>query len=90
MIVVEVKLYSAITHKETMLNTVVIDNIEVLDDKGLRCTYRCRVMKRGQEVLDLAYGKKPIRTAVVENHPRHSKPVLNLVFKALQQLGYGK
>lgn len=94
MIVVEVKLVSYHTGKTTMLQTLVLDNVtsaeKVAEHGGRRCDYRARVLKKGAEWLNMAYGLKPIRSSVVESHPRHSKPVLNLVYKALVSLGYDK
>ena len=89
MIIVEVRLHSAITKKVTVLQTLVIDNVGTNED-GSRADYRARVMRKGEEYLDLAFGKVPIRQAKVENHARKSKPILNLVYKALVKLGYDK
>ena len=89
MIVVEVRLHSAVTGKRTILNTVVIDLIGVTHE-GRRGSYRVRALAKSKEWLDLMFGKKPIREAQVLDHPRLSKPVLNLVYKALVELGYGK
>lgn len=89
MIIVEVKLHSYVTGETKILQTLVLDNIGV-NETGNKASYRCRVMAKGQEWLDLAYGKLPIRKAEVHNHSRHSKPILNLVYKALIALGYDK
>ena len=90
MIVVKVELHSAVTQKVTTLCTCIIDNIGLLDEKGLRANYRCRSWKRGQELLDIRFGRPHQRGAVVKDHPRKSKHVLNLVYKALVAMGYDK
>lgn len=90
MIVVRVELHSAIDKKVTTLCTCVIDNIGLRDEKGLRADYRCRSWKRGMELLDIRFGQKHLRHAVVQNHPRKSKHVLNLVYKALVAMGYDR
>lgn len=93
MIVVEVRLHTR-SGKRTVLNTLILDNVTsdavMAAYRGRRCDYRCRVLRKGEEWLDLAYGHKPIREAKVEGHPRIAKPVLNLVYKALVALGYDR
>lgn len=89
MIVLRVELHSAVTKEVTTLHTVVIDNVGV-HDGGRKADYRCRTWKRGEELLDVKYGKPHLREGVVEKHPRLSKPVLNLVYKALVAMGYSK
>lgn len=87
MIVVKIELHSAITHEQSNLGTLVIDNIGGTKTKG---NYRCRMYRKSdkniyRQVLD---GAKPIRECEIHNHPRLSNPVQSLVLKALKEMGY--
>jgi len=92
-IVVRVELHSAQTKEITPLHTIVIDNVGVYDE-GRKADYRARTWKRGVELLDIRLNSdlrdSPIREGLVDRHPRKSKPVLNLVYKALVALGYNQ
>ena len=86
MIVVSVQLDSAISESRDMeIARVLISNIGGSDTLG---NYYCRALRgRGKEQLD----KRVVqRHAGIDNHPRKSEHVLNLVAKALIAMGYGK
>lgn len=92
MIVVPVMLESAISRENNAtLSLLVIDNIRT-SECGRRADYRCRVYKKGTELLDLKMDRDrrddPLREAHVYNHARKSLPVATLVRKALEALGY--
>ena len=86
MIVVSVQLDSAISpSRDKELARVLISNIGGDDVHG---DYMCVSLRgRGKEQLDM---ERPNRTGVVKHHPREREHVLNLVAKALNEMGYGK
>lgn len=69
------------------LGTLLIDNVGV-SDEGRRGNYRVRVYKKGDDLVAVRYGAKPIREDFVMSHARLSSPVWSLVAKALRVLGY--
>lgn len=79
MIVIRVELWSAVTGKKTLLTRVNIINDGTGSD--LHGRYLVESTHRGTE-------DKILRAAVVERHPRKSAPVLTLLRKALQAMGY--
>lgn len=86
MIVVSVDLHSAITGEITSLSQVVIDNIGGTDKRG---NYRVRAFRRGVDAVAsrLAENGK-VREGRVLGHRRLNEPVLTLLRKALQEMGY--
>lgn len=92
MIVVPIMLDSAVDKANNAnLSLLVIDNIGV-HAEGRRGDYRCRVWKKGTDLIDLKMDRRklgrPLREAYVYDHPRKSAPVATLVRKALEALGY--
>jgi hypothetical protein len=86
MIVVRVELDSAISPtRDKELARVLIYNVGGTDTLG---DYKCVSLRgRSKEQLDRRVMQ---RQGVVEKHPRQAEHVLNLVAKALINLGYGK
>lgn len=91
MIVVEVKLHSAITGKVTTLGTMTIAN----DGTGTtsRGNYDVKVIKKSRKHpvgLSASVGSSDVfRTAKVKNYARNSRPIWDLVALALKDLNYG-
>lgn len=87
MIVVRVELWSAITGKHTEIARLDISNVGGSDTRG---DYNGRVYRgRGKSGLDRAMRKQSVvRHAFVENYPRKSKHVWNLVTRILKAGGY--
>jgi hypothetical protein len=79
MIVIRVELWSAITGKKTLLTRVNIVNDGTGDSNYGR--YLVESTRRGSE-------SGTLRRGVVEKHLRKSTPVLTLLRKALQAMGY--
>ena len=86
MIVVSISLDSAIHEsRDKELARILIANVGGTDTLG---DYKCVSLRgRGKEQLDRRVVQ---RRGLVENHPRKAEHVLNLVAKALINLGYGK
>lgn len=99
MIVIEIKLISAINHsRDSDLGTLVIDNItravKWAAYGGKKCDYRGRMYRKGAlakygSAAEMVKATKYTRECVVENHQRLAEPVQNLVAKALTAMGYG-
>lgn len=84
MIVVRVELHSAITGKHTELARMIVDNIGGTRDLG---NYRCRALRgRSAATLDLRAVQREGR---VNDYPRLSLHVWNLIARALSSMGYG-
>jgi hypothetical protein len=88
MIVVSVKLDSAISPaRDKELARVYISNVGVYEG-GKLGDYHARSLRgRGKAALDLGTVN---RQGLVLRHPREREHVLNLVAKALNEMGYGK
>jgi hypothetical protein len=86
MIVVHVELDSAISEtRDKELARVLIANVGGTDKLG---NYECTALRgRGKAQLDKGTIQ---RQAMVKNHPREAEHVLNLVAKALIEMGYGR
>lgn len=86
MIVVSIDLHSAITGDITLLNQVVIDNIGGTQKLG---DYRVRSFRRGVDAVASRLAEKgKVREGRVLRHRRLDEPVLTLLRKALQEMGY--
>lgn len=85
MIVVTVRLHSAITGNVTTLGQMVIANDGTSADVR-RGNYDVRLGRKNQPLREVY--DKPQRSARVENHLRLSKSVWNLVAKSLRNLGF--
>ena len=84
MIVVEVKLHSAVTNEVTLLGSAIISNAGTTPD-GKYADYDVAV---GRKTDAANLGKvylTPLRKGVVKRHPRLSQNVWRLVLKALAQ-----
>lgn len=90
MIVVKVELHSAITGQVTELNRVLIANDGTSDDSRRGSYYAKAIRKGAKASLRESWfkGAGVIREGRVADHPRLSAPVLNLVRKALESMGY--
>lgn len=92
MIVVDFQLWSALTGHKSSRGLILIDNIRTYrSPRGARTVnadYRVRAYPKGVTVEQALAGTKPHREARVLCHPRDSKPVWNLMLKALKELGY--
>jgi hypothetical protein len=86
-LVIDMQLWSGITGAKTSLGLVIIDNIKTTSD-GKRADYRVRAWAKGTTIDKIKAGAKPIREGYVMNHARLTKPVWNLMMKALAALGY--
>jgi hypothetical protein len=94
MIVVKVELHSAVTGRTTELARAIIHNVGGNTTYGNYEAFTCR----GRSAADLSRSMKAIFTGEqqavhrgkVENHPRLSQHVWNLVAKSLTAMGYGK
>lgn len=87
MIVVSVHLHSARTGKVTKLSKAIIYNA---GGTGARGDYEARAYPKGsvlKAVEDI--DAKAHRKGQVKGHARRAEPVLSLVVKALQSMGYG-
>lgn len=86
MIVVRVELKSAISSsRDAEIARVLISNIGGTDEHG---DYRCVSLRgRSRGELDKL---RVNRVGNVRGHPRKREHVLNLVAKALNDMGYGK
>lgn len=92
MIVVEVKLHSAITGLTSELATLVIANDGTGTDQ--RGNYDCVALRKGHKHpmgVSVTSKSSPdvIRRCRVEGHRRIAEPVCNLVAKALKGMNYG-
>lgn len=100
MIVVRMELHSAVTGQVTELGQLVIANTGTgTRTKG---NYEVRQSRKGKPFVKLPEGKidlsaydseaytKPVRGGHVQGHPRLTKPVWNLLYKALVALGHDK
>lgn len=91
MIIVSVQLDSAIHEsRDKELARVYISNEGATDghNNGSHYDYKAVALRgRSKEQLDQ---NVPQRVAMVYDHPSQSEHVLNLVAKALNELGYGK
>lgn len=87
MLVVDMELWSAVTGEQMSLGLIIIDNISTYNN-GRTADYRVRAWAKGTTIKHIKNGKKPMRESKVLSHPRQSKPVWNLLMKALDQMGY--
>lgn len=98
MIVVRLELHSARTGQIEDLGQIIIANTGTgTRTKG---NYEVRQSRKGKPFVKMPEGKidtsaydseaysKPVRGGLVGGHARLSKPVWNLVFKALKALGH--
>lgn len=86
MIVVRVELHSAITGAVSNIGFVIIHNVGGSKTLG---NYSCHSYKRGHDpVAANSLAKNEIRNGIVQRHPRLREPVLSLVRKALEEMGY--
>lgn len=94
MIVVEIKLTSAISaDRDRELGTMVLDNITT-HNNSKKGDYRARMYRKGDlkkygGSFGLVAHAKYTREAKVLDHNRIAEPVQNLVAKALTAMGYG-
>lgn len=86
MIVVNVELHSAITGKVTTLYKMIVANKASSRDPKVG-DYVAYVGRRGEENIRRIH-EKPVRTAEVTGHRRQALPVLNLIGKIIEALGY--
>lgn len=88
MIIVQVKLLSAITGKTTELARMEICNTGNHPKPKQRGHYAVRTLRgRDREALNK---RSTQRDAVVEDYPREALHVWNLVARALAKMGYDK
>lgn len=87
MIVVKVELHSAIDGSVTLLNSVVLGNMDNRR-RRLRSYAVASYRKHVDPVRAVLSGKKPLRLGEVKGHPAEAVSVLTLVRKALETLGY--
>lgn len=87
MLVVKVEIHSYRTGKINLLGLITIGNIGGSEHRG---DYDCKAYRKNAAYPIRTDSTKNIREGSVENHPRLSKPVWNLVFKALKSMGYDK
>ena len=97
MIVIDLTLWSAHTGLQSSLGLITISNMgEYAEVTGVNkkrrriyADYDVRGYAKGTPITRASlHTSKPIRQAIVRRHPKHSKPVWNLVLKALQELDY--
>lgn len=84
MLIVEVKLYSAVTGKVTVLGRCAITNIGGTQELG---DYYVRTYRKGSKLESLDK-LVPVRQSYVNNHRRRKEHVWKLVRKALSAMGY--
>lgn len=94
MIVIEIKLISAISRdRDQELGTMIIDNIGG-NPNGRQADYRARMYRKGalksfnNDPRALVTKAKHTREGQVLGHNRLAEPVQNLVSKALTSMGY--
>lgn len=89
MLVVKVELWSAITGQNTEIARMMIHNTGGTSTTG---DYGVEVYRgRNEGSLHSAMvNRKPLKTGVVDKHPRLAEHVWNLVAKALTATGYNK
>lgn len=89
MIIVNMDLHSARTGKPSKLGLIFIDNQrQYREGRTLYADYRVRAYPKSVSLEAALSGATPHRVAFVIHHPKHSKPVWNLMLKALKELGY--
>lgn len=101
MIVVRIELHSAVTNKVKDIGSVIISNdgpsvsygrVDLAHFNYLARTFRAGAFKKhateGECAWPLSRKATPTRVAEVKDHARDKVPVLTLVRKALQEMGY--
>lgn len=81
MIIVEVKLLSAITGKETQLGRMVIANDGMHEDHPRKGNYEGRILRKPDF-------RRVTRMGKVEGHARQAKTIWSLVGQMLVNMGY--
>lgn len=89
MIIVNMDLMSVVTGKTSKLGLILIDNQrQYREGRTVFADYRVRAYPKSVSLAAALSGATPHRVAFVTRHPKHSKPVWNLMLKALKELGY--
>ena len=84
MIVIRIELHSAITGKVTEIGSAIIVNKG--DRSGLRHNYKFMIARKNRSIMDVLRGEsKPTRSCDIENWPRASKTVWQLLQRCLNE-----
>ena len=89
MIIINMDMLSGVTGKAFKLGLIFIDNQnQYREGNSVYADYRVRAYPKNISLQSALSGATPHRVAFVKRHPKHSKPVWNLMLKALKELGY--